>query len=242
MTLPIIVAVPFRHRQQEAEKLALDFAAQGAESVYLIANQSIHPRRNEERKFYADRDVRDFPMHDKTLHEMWNFAWAEARDQLDGKPGMLLVANDDISIPPHLLWWLRKGLETLPDCWVVSPDPRFSRPFEPFSQEPHKWSLEETHGVGRCRPELPQGGITGWCFAVRTDAPLSPLVHPDLAWWRGDDWVIRETWRLGGKCAYVSGIGVGHLLSATLGPRLPELQPQIDRDEALWRALTEDDK
>ena len=231
MTAPVFVAVPTRYWFNSALILEKAMNEQGAEHVAMIDNADMAPRSG---------DHAIIPMVGRSLGEMWNRAWADARLALrndDGtvRPGFLALLNDDIHVPPHFLFWLRTAIEARGEkCWVISPDPALDKAQD--IPQFARWEIEPVIGVGRPRPDLPNGGITGWAFMVRTDAPLFPLVDPKLRWFYTDNDIVRTVYEKGGECCVVKGLGVKHDLSQTLGHRLPELQPEIDADEAYYKA------
>lgn len=162
------------------------------------------------------------------IYEMWGqgFRWAK-------REGASAVAflNNDIRFGPDSIESLRRVITQNADVAIAYPDYDLSGPDGQYwpSERP---AFRLTSGTYR------HGGMSGFCFMLRTDVvDWDPLVDPQFQWWCGDDDLAFNIEERGYTQARVLGLWCEHLNEGTARhhPELAELKGQdMERCLAKW--------
>ena len=140
------------------------------------------------------------------IYEMWNEGWSAACSDVEG-PVNVAILNNDIVIPEvGFLDTLRHALRCEPDIWAVYPDYRMDVRKHPQGRLPI--ILTPTRGTYQ------HGGMCGWAFMIRGEAPL-PRIDERFEWWYGDDDLVRNITARGKKVCRVNGLPLNHRNEAT---------------------------
>ena len=135
------------------------------------------------------------------IHRMWNYGreWAAAH-------GFEFYAalNDDITVPPLLITEIARAMRARSEIWIASPE--WTRPLSA--------GVDVTGTVRHVRGTQRHGGIAGWCWMLRLDAPV-PLVDEGFQWWYGDDDLAEQVHRAGGHLGIVEGLPLDHAQETT---------------------------
>lgn len=147
----------------------------------------------------------------------------------------VLVVNDDIVAPPHLVRTLSAALrlgklEGFPPDEIAGESPVLAYPDNHVGD---RYALNKAAG-----PVDLTTRISGWCFMIKGESGL--MVDETLEWWYGDDdldWTAREM----GGALMVPGCAVEHLTPGETTSRDAELtaRTHVDRQvfERKWNGV-----
>lgn len=153
--------------------------------------------------------------HGWPIHRMWNYGWEWARAQGIEFYGAF---NDDITAPAGLVTELAAALRRDHRLWLVSP--HWNRPLNQGTDMSGK--VRTVTGTQR------HGGISGWCWLLRTDIPVPP-VDETFEWWGGDDDLAFQITLAGGLLGVVEGLPLDHAQETTAS-RHAWTRDAIERD------------
>jgi hypothetical protein len=137
--------------------------------------------------------------HHLTIYEMWNLAALALKTRC--RVANLALLNDDVALPPDAVSVLAEHLRA--EEWsLLCPDWR-----RPLAGGVDLGAVEQVHGTYR------HDGICGWCFVVRLEA--WPGIDERYQWWFGDDHLVFELDRRGGRCGRLTGLPIDHAMSTT---------------------------
>jgi hypothetical protein len=102
---------------------------------------------------------------------------------------------------------LRHALRSNDSIWAVYPDYRVDAT---TTELPSVIPLDLTPTKGTYQ----HGGMCGWAFMLRGEAPIPP-VDEQFEWWYGDDDLVRNITTRGKKVCRVNGLGLNHVNEAT---------------------------
>jgi GT2 family glycosyltransferase len=192
------------------------------EALLILDNG--HRRPSAKNWFRAvDRDPRVHVVDARgwSLHRMWNWGreWATANGH-----GFYGAYNDDLVVPADLTSELAAALRRDPALWLVAPE--WTRSLSS--------GVDLTGEVRRVQGTQRHGGISGWCWLMRADAPVPPI-DEQFEWWYGDCDLAEQIRLAGGELGIVEGLPVDHKAETTARHH-PWTRKAIVRDGARFEA------
>lgn len=138
------------------------------------------------------------------IYDLWSkgFQWARI-----GGADAVLFLNNDILLSPALILRLSTVLEHHPEAGIAYPDYELSHEVDTI-----EWAaVEQTRGTYR------HGGMSGYCFLLRTAAVTwpDPFIDPIFQWWGGDDDIAFNVERAGWTQLRALGHGITHYGEST---------------------------
>lgn len=158
-------------------------------------------------------------LFEHAIYRMWNVGAAMARA---AGARAIAVLNDDIEIPRGALPLMGQALEAHPEVGVVYPDTTADW------QTPLAYELQPTQYTH------PRGGMTGFCFAFRSDLPVA--FDERYHWWYGDDAFEEAVRAMGLRVCRMVGVPIRHMSDGSASRRWGELEPLTAQDRARWEA------
>jgi hypothetical protein len=147
---------------------------------------------------------------DKNISRWWNIGLDEVARLAGGDPWNVLIVNDDVVCPPHLVRTLAVKMDH----------------YGAVMAYPNQW--DDLEIVWReAGPVNLHHRITGYCFMLSGASGLR--LDEKLAWWYGDDSLFWSANKSGGS-VLVPGCAVTHLAPNGSLVEYPELQAQAGRD------------
>lgn len=175
----------------------------------------------------------------KNIHRWWNLGidTAASYARMKGQSQWnVLIVNDDVISPPHLVETLDAGMREREINGQYFP---LLRARNPVLAYPDNFSGDRCVLNRTAGPVDLTTRISGWCFMIRGESGLR--AEESLLWWYGDDhldWQAREM----GGALMVPGCKVEHLYPGQLTGASEELTAQTHRDrrmfEFLWSGRT----
>lgn len=229
-----IVAIPTRYAPETLADLLFALASEGAQDQVWILNNS-----HDDTSWLPEAPGRHvFDLPNRTIYEMWNFAWRHALDlAYQGDPAIgdadengpivepfnLCFLNDDIKVLSGfpfigaMAHWLRSA----PQVAAVCPD--YNRPLSE--------GYEATSAPKRAQGSFKDGGLSGWAFMFKGEWHVErdlPFVDEQFEWWCGDDDLFAQLNRRG-VCLRLDGLPLEHVGELSARER-PELELAKGRD------------
>lgn len=154
------------------------------------------------------------------LTQMWNHAWRETLEMVEG-PVNLAILNNDISVDPHFLSTLSNQLRLNDHLWATTPETSLYGP--------------DMNGKVHLVDDVGVSGMAGWAFMIKAEQwrDKTDLVNPDLQWWYGDNDIAAQITSSGHGIGLVEGLRCTHALSRTWEEH-PELHPLTEQDRAVY--------
>jgi GT2 family glycosyltransferase len=211
------VVVPVLDHLELTRDLLGDLWAQGGyDTITIFDNGSRQATRDwlaEQAK--ADRiDVVD--ADGWRLYRMWNEG---VRRACQRSPVCdVAILNNDLRLGPRFLASLSATLRADPRLWAVSPT----------------YDGRAVDGVELVGGTYKDGGLAGFAFMVRGEV-FGPLgFDEEFEWWFGDDDLVAQIERCGGRAAITGDTWVRHVNggSQTILGRVPEVYQLLRRDYA----------
>ena len=166
--------------------------------------------------------VMDSDLFAHRVYAMWNAGALVAR--MEGAD-WIAVLNDDVTLVPGTLPLMAEALRSDPTVGVVYPDCA-----APMAGLPASIDLERTAGTWGA------GGLTGFCFMFRADAPL-PVFDEGYHLWYGDDAFEEGVRAAGYGVARVRGLPVVHEPMGSTARDMDYWGPRIEQDRARWDVM-----
>lgn len=140
--------------------------------------------------------------HGMSIYQIWN----DFRRRYEYYNGYLAFLNDDIEILPGTLGLMVRALEEAPsEVAIVYPDARYSN----LTELPKEINLTYTETTGG------DGGMTGYCYMMRTGLFI-PYIDENLTLYWGDDDLVKQTLAKGYKIAQIDKLPIIHAGSYTI--------------------------
>lgn len=171
---------------------------------------------------YVESDFRPFNAPGLTIYEMWNKGFEYSK--MNGSDAVLFL-NNDIQMAEDTIWYMTQVLKTRPQTSLVYPDYTKS-----LSEEIQTFGIKATRGTYR------HGGMSGFCFMLRTAAVTwSPLVDERFKTWYGDDDIAFNVQKHGGEQIRITGLPVDHIGQATCN-QFPEVFAEVPSDKIYFES------
>lgn len=152
-----------------------------------------------------------------TIYEMWNAGFIQSQT-FDAE--YVAFLNNDIYMVPNTIQMLKNALSFNKQAWISYPDYNETKP--------GIINYKETKGTYR------HGGMSGFCFMVKAKKiTWRPIIDTRFRLWYGDDDLVFNIEKHGGKQIRILGLPVQHIGQATTNQH-PELFPLISQDRELF--------
>ena len=213
--VPVHVVVPVLDHLELTRDLLGDLWAQGGyEAITVFDNGSGPETRN---WLSAQADAGRIYLVDATgwrLYRMWNDGVRRARDR--SPVCDVAILNNDLRLGPAFLASLSRALRADPHLWAVSP----------------AYDGRRVDGVEIVEGTYKDGGLAGFAFMVRGEAFDAVGFDEGFEWWFGDDDLVAQIERCGGRVGITGGTSVVHVNggSQTLLEGVPHVYPCLARD------------
>jgi GT2 family glycosyltransferase len=148
------------------------------------------------------------------LYRMWNEGVRRARER--SPICDVAILNNDLRLGPRFLPSLAEGLRSASRLLAVSPT----------------CNGRVVDGVEVVRGTYKSGGLAGFAFVVRGEAFDTLRFDERFEWWFGDDDLVAQIERCGGRVGIVGATWVHHVNggSQTMLDKVPEVWDRLLRD------------
>jgi hypothetical protein len=234
---PLAVVVPVKDQLSVTKSFVkmLDQQTKRYDSLVILDDDSKAPTINWlDRLARSDDRVSVEWTGGLTIYEAWNRGYWLTRTRFtrpnhkgSERPWHVLIANNDILLPPHALEQMSVALDAEPSRCAAYPDWAAPKTLRQLVVNP-KPRCENTRGVWGT------GGMLGFCFMLAGHrVNWRPLIQ-DLAyqWWFGDNALAERIELAGLTQAKVLGLGIQHVHEATAAAF--DLALTKERDAKLW--------
>jgi hypothetical protein len=215
--VPVHVVVPVLDNLELTRDLLGDLWAQGGyDTITVFDNGS----RRETKAWLAEQaEAGRIQVVDAIgwrLYRMWNEGVRRARDR--SPICDVAILNNDLRLGPRFLASLSATLRADRRLWAVSPT----------------YAGRTVDGVEHVGGTYKDGGLAGFAFMVRGEV-FGPLAFDEeFEWWFGDDDIVAQIERSGGRVAITGDTWVHHVNggSQTILGRVPDVYEPLERDYA----------
>lgn len=214
----IYVVLPVKNKSELTKSLLDELSKQNEYTKILLFDNGSTDDTRELAMSYPRLEYIYRP--DSTIYEMWNEGWAIAQKRC--KIPCVAFLNNDISISSRFLSTLRDALRADKNLWAVYPcyDPR---------------TRDRDAGVVYTKGTYRQGGMCGFAFMIKGEAPID-AVDERFQWWYGDDDIAYKIDQAGYKIGRVPKTYVHHIGEAT-SREIEGIGKLKEQDMRLWKSL-----
>ncbi len=170
--------------------------------------------------------------YDHAIYRMWN---AGVEQAVNAGETTVAILNDDVTLLPGSLALMGHALWSDPRPFGWTFDSEYPTLAVVYPDHGADWTLPDSPKVQRTTGTWASGGMTGFCFVMRTDL-LVPRFDESYHWWYGDDAFEQGVRDAGYGVGRVVGVPVRHNPDGSASRRWDELQPLIEQDRARWDA------
>jgi hypothetical protein len=222
------VIIPFKDEADMTIALLCDLIEQGGyDQILLFDNGSSQGELDRVQEAAGWESIRIISRPDSRIYEMWNEGWRMCEDMSPNQRFNLCILNNDIAIPDNFLATMADKLRSKKSCWAVYPD----YDLKYMTYAPEELKLKETSGTYQ------HGGLCGWAFMLKGEAPIDH-VDERFQWWYGDDDLVRKITAAGGKTCRIVGLPLRHVGEATASNGKNDWTHRAKReDEILYNEL-----
>jgi len=212
---PVHVVIPVLDHLTLTRDLLADLWAQAGHDCITVFDNGSGPetRRWLETQAAAHR-IELVDAEGWRLYRMWNEGVRRARER--SPVCDVAILNNDLRLGPEFLSSLSSALRADPNLWAVSP----------------AYDERRIDGVELVAGTYKDGGLAGFAFMVRGEVFEAIGFDEGFEWWFGDDDIVAQIERHGGKVGIVGSTWVQHVAggSQTLIERTPEVYEGLLRD------------
>lgn len=227
---PRVVGIPMMNLHDETAAVLADLEGDTVDKILIFDHGSDDPAtlawlaEVEQRPGVVVERRGVIPV--ESLYRAWNDTIRYALAHYDTAAVDVVLLNNDVRLPRGFVDFLTSALR--------SGDPRVMIAF-PDKEAPMDGGLPARARLTPTRGLHPDGGLTGWAFALKGEAfrGLLPFIDERLKIYSGDRDLIHAVETRAYYAARVDGLPCQHTLGTTRRRR-PELAKQQERDVELW--------
>lgn len=227
---PCVIGIPMMNLHEETAAVIADLEGDAFDELIIFDHGSDDPAtlawlREVEQRPRIRVDRRGV-IPEESLYRAWNDTIRQALDRFPLPEVDVVLLNNDVRLPRGFVRFLANALR--------SDDPHIMIAF-PDKNAPIEAGLPDAVRVTRTRGLHPDGGLTGWAFALKAEAfrGMLPFIDERLKIYSGDRDLVHAVETRGYYAAQVDGLPCHHVLGTTRRRR-PEIKEQQERDIALW--------
>ncbi len=227
MTAPIHVVIPVLNELPRTQSIVRQVLAEPVDRLWLFDNGSTDTTPDWVRWLsHQDDRLTLVERPDAGIYAMWNEGWGLALETTCGGPVAVAILNNDLTMWPQTLEFMRNTLYAVDERWAVYPDWRRSIADGYVTEPP-----TATEGTYQ------DGGMSGWCFMIRGEARLEglPPIDEGYRWWYGDDDLAANITARGKLICRLDGLPLDHSGEGT-AVHHPWVEDAKVADALRWRA------